>query len=150
MTFDGHGEEINTLFQLKCSCGHSRSRVLGHYWRNPDYGNLIVFIGPVALRCDLCGRVAELIDTDIHGYDAECGHGSVTNRGQGERAEFKCEKCGASSMEVSIRFEYPDDLFSDDFKKFHGRQQDLFSWVTILGKCHSCCQMNTITDFECA
>jgi hypothetical protein len=150
LTFDGHGEEINTLFKINCPCSHGRSHVLGYYWRNPNYANSIVFIGPVALRCDLCGEITELIDTEVHGYDAECGHGSATRRGEGERAEFRCEKCGASPMEVSIRFEYPDDLFNADFKTFRGREQDLFTWVTILGKCCSCSRKDVITEFECA
>ena len=148
ITFDGHGEENNTVFRLSCPCGHGRSRILGHYWRNPHY-DTVVFVGPLALCCEACGQVTELIDTDVHGYDAECGHGSATARGEGERVEFKCEACGASSMEVSVRFEYSDDLFDSDFKRFRGREQDLFSWVTILGKCCSCSHATSI-DFECA
>ena len=37
VTFDGHGEELNTVFRLFCLCGHDRHYVLGHYWRSPDY-----------------------------------------------------------------------------------------------------------------
>lgn len=79
VTFDGHGEELNTVFRLSCRCGHDQHYVLGHYWRNPDYRNVLVFLSPIALRCGACSRVTELIDTDIHGWDAEIGGIVATN-----------------------------------------------------------------------
>jgi hypothetical protein len=150
VVFDGHGEELNTVFGLRCTCGHTTHFVLGHYWRNPDYNNRLVFLGPIALRCKACEKVTELIDTDIHGYDAELGHVYTKMREDGERAEFKCEACGVQSFEVYARFEYTEDLFGDDFEDFRGREQDLFSWFSLVGTCSSCSQMHGVADFECA
>jgi hypothetical protein len=36
VAFDGHGENLNTVFLISCRCGHDRHYVLGHYWREPD------------------------------------------------------------------------------------------------------------------
>ena len=149
VTFDGHGEEINTVFRLNCRCGCGEFYFLGYYWRNPHY-NVVVFVGPLALRCKSCGKVTELIDTAIHGYDGEWGYKTSNVRREGERAEYRCDKCGSSSMEVFVRFEYPDDLFDDDFEGFRGREQDLFTWFSALGKCASCTRILAVTEFECA
>lgn len=107
-------------------------------------------MGPLALRCESCGAITELIDTDIHGYDAELGHGPCTMRGQGQRSEFACDLCGPAPMDVVVRFEYSEDLFDDEFKDFRGREQDLFSWFTVLGRCSGCPRLITVADFECA
>lgn len=150
VAFDGHGEELNTIFSVSCSCGHNRHFILGHYWRNPAYKNVLVFVSPLALRCEACGEITELIDTDVHGYDSELGNGSCTMRGKGRRDEFKCEECGVHPFNVYARFEYPDDLFTDDFQDFRGREQDLFTWFSLVGTCSNCSRLRAITDFECA
>lgn len=159
VTFDGHGEKLNTIFRLACSCGHEKAYVLGHYWRNPDYHNIEVFISPLALECNSCGKITELIDTGRHGYDSEFCSGSATKRGKGRRQRFRCEKCGPMPMQVHARFEYPGEIFGADGlveeiaeeggKDFRGREQDLFSWFTAVGKCSGCSKLLTI-DFECA
>ena len=149
IVFDGHGEELNGIFRVWCGCGELTHYVLGHYWVNPDYKNLEVFLSPLALRCISCGKINELIDTDIHGYDAELGHGSGTVRGEGERDEYKCKNCGVQPFEIIARFEYSEELFGKDFEDFRGREQDLFSWFTLLGRCTSCKEVWHIADFEC-
>ena len=45
---------------------------------------------------------------------------------------------------------YPDDLFDGDFPEFTGREQDLFTWFSLLAKCCRCSQLLAVTDFECA
>jgi hypothetical protein len=167
IVYDGHGspsqlnidasrvkieapEYSNPVFWLLCSCGHDTHFVLGHYWRNPDYRNVLVFVSPLALRCGGCGKVSEMIDTDIHGYDGEIGDIAATHRGEGERAEFVCDKCGPREFQVFVRFEYPDDLFDGEFDKFRGREQDLFTWFSLIGKCVGCGRLLSVTDFECA
>jgi hypothetical protein len=150
ISFDGHGEELNTIFRLSCRCGDDRHYVLGHYWRNPDYGNQLVFLSPIALRCEACERVTELIDTDRHGYDGELGGIVATKRGEGDRVEFACEECGPKPFRIWVRFEYPDDLFDRSLREFRGRQQDLFNWFSLIGQCSGCSRLRPVTDFECA
>jgi hypothetical protein len=167
VTFDGHAsppqldteapgvriegcEHTNPVFWLFCSCGCNSHFVLGHYWRNPDYRNELVFLSPLALRCSACGKITELFDTAIHGYDAESGGISACCRGEGERTEFACETCGPQQLQVFARFEYPDDLLGPDSEQYRGREQDLFSWFSLLGKCLRCGRLVEVTDFECA
>ena len=147
--FDGHGEELNTAFRLACSCGRREHRVLGYYWHNPDF-QVEVFLSPLALRCDACGTVEELIDTAIHGYDGEYAGMPATMRGEGERSEYACAACGPQPFEIYVRFEYPDDLFEDEDEEIRGREHDLFTWFSLVGQCQRCEQLRKITDFECA
>jgi hypothetical protein len=167
VTFDGHAspsqlgknalsvriegpEHINPVFWLRCDCGCDSHFILGHQWRNPDYGNVAVFLSPLALRCNKCGKTTELFDTAIHGYDAELCAFASSHRGEGERTEFICEKCGPRETQVFVRFEYPDDLLQSEFDKYRGREQDLFSWFSLIGKCAGCGRLIEVTDFECA
>ncbi len=94
--------------------------------------------------------MTDLLDTDIHGYDAELGHISATMRGEGERTVFECPTCGRQSLEILVRFEYPDDLFKGDFPEFVGREQELFTWFSLVGKCPKCSQTLSVAEFECA
>jgi hypothetical protein len=143
-------EHVNPVFWLRCTCGCDSHFVLGHYWRNPDYGNVLVFVSPLALRCSACGKVSELLDTAIHGYDPEVGGISATYRGEGEQAEFACDKCGPRQFQVFARFEYPDHLAAAHFDDYRGRWQDLFSWFSLIGKCTGCDRLIAVTNFECA
>jgi hypothetical protein len=143
-------ELLNPIFRLACTCGHDHHHVIGHHWRNPDYSNVLVFLSPIVLRCASCGKETEVIDTDRHGYDAELGHIVATARGEGDRGEYRCDQCGPQAFRIWVRFEYPDDLFRRTFKGFQRRQQDLFSWFTLVGKCPCCSRELDITDFECA
>ena len=141
---------LNTVFWLHCVCGNDSHFVLGHYWQNPDYDNELVFVSPLALRCSTCGKVTELFDSDIHGYDSEVGGMSANYRGEGERTEFACDKCGPRQVQVFARFEYPDDLMGPEYDEYRGREQDLFSWFSLVGKCAGCGRLVDVTDFECA
>jgi hypothetical protein len=68
--FDGHGEELNTVFKLSCICGSPLHTVLGHHVQNEWKGREItVFVGPLLLRCEACGKQSPLLDTAIQGYD---------------------------------------------------------------------------------
>jgi hypothetical protein len=147
VTFDGHGEQLNPTFAIGCQCGHRRFIVLGHYTTNRD---ILIYVSPLALRCESCHAITELLDTDVHGYDAELGHGATTIRVEGEFEEFKCDQCGPIPMEIYTRFEYPDDLFDDDMPECRGREQELFTWFSLHARCSGCSRMLDVTDFECA
>jgi hypothetical protein len=48
---------------------------------------------------------------------------------------YACPTYGLQPFEIFVRFAYTDDLFDGDFKEFAGREQDLFEWFNLLGKC---------------
>jgi hypothetical protein len=143
-------EHINPVFALSCQCGSSRHYVHGYRWTNPDYHNVIVFLSPIVLECVACGKMTDLLDTDIHGYDAELGLITATVHAEGDRVVFECPTCGRQPLDAFVRFEYPDDLFSDAFQEFTGREQDLFTWFSLVGRCPQCSQLLAVADFECA
>jgi hypothetical protein len=143
-------EHINPIFALSCHC-HSKHHLVHCYrWVNEDFNNAVVTLSPLALECAACKKVTELLDTDIHGYDAELGHGSTTVRAEGDLIVYECANCGQQALEAFVRFEYPDDLLDGSFSDLIGREQDLFSWFTLVGKCRTCSNMLTVADFECA
>jgi hypothetical protein len=90
-----------------------------------------------------------LLDTDAHGYDAELGNGTATVRGQGARVVFECPRCGRKPLQAFVRFEYPDDLFEGDYPGFAGREQELFTWFSLVGRCSQYSQVVPVADFEC-
>jgi hypothetical protein len=144
---DGHGEDLNTFFQLVCDCESDTGQISGYSWNNPDFNNENVFISPYSFICTKCQRNELVFDSDIHGYDGEFTGYPCTARGEGEKKNFSC-KCGCQEFKVTVRFEYPDDLFDDE--DFEGRQQDAFTWFNILGECKNCSAQITIADIECA
>ncbi|MCB9849630.1 MAG: hypothetical protein H6817_02880 [Phycisphaerales bacterium] len=141
----------STVFRVRCTCGQDRLFIEGFDWRNPDYGNESVFVGPISLRCSACGAVKVAINTDIHGYDSELGHGSCTVSGEGEQKQFACPTCGPGPLAVLARFDYPTDIFVEpDFVEYAGRFQDLFDWYWLYAECGWCNQVLDVTNFECA
>ena len=149
--FDGHGEALNPVFQVRCKCGHDKGIIKGYFWVNPDNAdNRVLFMSTISVTCAECGTTRELIDTDKHGHDVEIGGFSCTGRSQGTEGSYQCAKCGSENMEVFMRFEYSEELFDDDFVEARGREQDLFSWFSLHGRCGECGTTADITDFECA
>ena len=144
-------EHVNPVFALSCSCGADRHYVRGYQWTNPDFNNARVLLSPLTLECVSCGKVTDLLDTEIHGYDAELGAGSATVRAEGEKVVYECDQCGRQAFEVYVRFEYPDDLFFEgEFEDFAGHEQDLFTWFSLVGKCPQCSRLLAVADYECA
>lgn len=143
-------EHINPVFALSCRCGSDQHYVHCYRWSNPDYRNQVVILSPLDLECAACRTITPLLDTDTHGYDAELGHGAATARGQGERGVFECPTCGRQPFQAFVRFEYPDDLFDGDLPEFNGREQELFTWFNLVGRCPQCSQVLPVADFECA
>ncbi len=164
VSFDGHasgdpppgdsiieaGGTIDVCFILQCRCGKNRHRVFGYYWRNPDFRNELVYLSPLTAECIFCGKITDIIDTDAHGYDAELGGIVATARGLGAKGEFACDQCGSRPLALCARFEFIDDSFHSSDKVFRGREQELFSWFTLLGKCDGCSRIMTVAEFECA
>lgn len=143
-------EHINPVFALSCRCGGNQHYVHCYLWANPDFHNQLVTLSPLELECADCRAKTPLLDTAVHGYDSELGHGSATVRAQGAPVVFECPSCGQQPLRAFVRFEYPDDLFDGDFPEFAGRQQELFTWFNLVGWCPQCSQLLAVADFECA
>lgn len=143
-------EHVNPVFALSCQCGGPQHYVHGYRWSNPDVHDTVVFLSPLVLECAACRKMTHLLDTDVHGYDAELGHGTATVRAEGDPVVFECASCGRQPLDAIVRFEYPDDLFNGDFPQFAGREQELFTWFNLVGKCARCSHVLSIADFECA
>src|SRR5581483_2200764 len=86
---------------------------------NPrNKGDLLV--SPLAFGCSACGRVTELLDTDVHGYHAEVGKleggvGSAKLRGSGTRTAYACPTCGKTVFRMIVGFVYWDfDIIEDE------------------------------------
>jgi hypothetical protein len=149
LLFDGHGEELNSFFSIRCKeCSGDSFHVHGFNWTNPDSGETF-FIGPVEVVCGSCKSTHILFDISKHGYDAELEHGCCSATNEGEAAEVQCT-CGSISNHLVARFEYTDDLFDDDFSEAKGHESDFFSWFSLFGKCENCGIQEEILDYECA
>lgn len=96
------------------------------------------------------GKRTDLIYTDAHGYDAELGYIVATAVDEANPAVYECPKCGRQPLDVFARFKYPDDVFDGDFTEFAGHEEDVVTWVSLVGKCCRCPQLLAVTDFECA
>lgn len=143
-------EDITVVFRISCQCGQSRFQALGHYWQHPDTKE-VVFLSPLTLKCDSCGKAALLFDIREHGYDGEQGE-CWSARGEGEPEPFKCDECGPATFEIYTKFNYPDDLFDEDedLDFAHGREQDFFDWFSTHGRCSGCSELLEVIDYECA
>ncbi len=145
--FDGHGEEWNPVFAITCACGGTEFRISGYALTEPDCS---LFLSPLEACCTKCGQGAPLLDTDVHGYDAELGHGSCSRRAEGTPDQFRCPGCSAERGLLFTRFEFTQDLFDGSFDDVQVEKEDLFTWVTCVSRCSSCAQDNIVADFECA
>lgn len=143
--FDGHGEELNITFKLQCTCGSQCGKILMQYYHDDG-----ILSDPISFQCDSCGKISPVFDSRYQGYDGELGHHSDEPEQKEAFKPYHCQTCHKSVMEIMVRFEYPDDLFDDDFDDFHGKEQDLFSWFTLLGTCQQCHTFQYIEDVECA
>jgi hypothetical protein len=148
--FDGHGEDLNPVFHISCKCGNETGKVRGYFWTNPDFNNTTVFISPFEFICTECGAESVFFDSAEHGSDAEFADFCSTARALGNPGVFACPECKNEIFKLFVRFEYSEDLFDDNFPEFKNRQQDAFSWFTLLGQCSECSCQLTITELECA
>ncbi len=145
--FDGHGEEWNPVFALSCSCGASEFQLKGYHLVEPEYS---LFLSPLEAVRTSCQTTTLLLDTDLHGYDAELGHGSGTRRAEGKESVFRCLDCSAERGSLFMRFEFTQDLFDGSFDDVQVQKEDLFTWVSCVSRCSSCGKQNLVSDFECA
>jgi hypothetical protein len=137
--FDGHGEPVNTVFELACPCGG----VLFTATCNVDTDEEVC--SPIAIRCDACAESRVIFDIGEHGYDAEVNH----DEGDDGEGPYDLETVAVDEpFEVVVRFEYPSDHLGDP--EWSGREHDLFSWFTLLARDPETKQLEHLYEFECA
>jgi len=150
---DGHPGELDTVFRLSCPCGEPGQHVLGDcVEKGGDASAWTADWGRLGLRCSLCGRAAEVFDVRQHGHDAEMVRDRfpLDRDLEGERCTFACPGCGGSRLLTHARFENSCDLLDSQTDKWRGKEQDLFTWFTLIGQCLACGEFAIVYDLECA
>jgi hypothetical protein len=147
----------NRFFALACPCGEALFSATGEMSLNTLIDQLLIY-GPLTIHCAACARSALVFDPRLHGLDAEIDHFPPTAiETPANRATFRCPTCRQTTFGLVARFEYPDNLLEalaagvDPGHPTHvGREQDLFTWFTLVGRCSACHQLTTIASQECA
>jgi hypothetical protein len=155
LTFDGHGSPLNTYWHLACRCGASEFRAEMYSGINPGWSETEpVLVGPITLSCASCHVSTVIFDPKTDGYDPVATGQSYSIVGSewsgAKKVTFACPKCSNEKLRYGTRFEYPDDLGSESFSGFRGREQDLFTWISLFFLCKECGFQGIATDCECA
>lgn len=144
--FDGHGEPVETVFSMQCNCGGKRFTLLTYV--EVDEGEAWE-MDPFSAICGDCRESRIIFDFRSHGYDGALGHNSWKGEPTGDPVELKSAALGPGPWEIIVRFEYGSDVLgSKDFPDWVGKEQDLFTWMTIVGKLGD--QVATVLEWECA
>ncbi len=142
--FDGHGHAVNVAFVLACLCGSEKFDVSAHFDEETEGADGPH--GPVGIDCPACDASGDLFDPDEHGYDAEMGLREKVD--PGDWYDGIPSAPVAPPYRVIVRLEYAlDQLGAPDFT---GREQDLFSWITILGQDAETGALVQLFEEECA
>jgi hypothetical protein len=138
-----------SVWQLACPCGSEHARLLGY--AISDYtdwpGGENIFISPIGFECAACGEVTEILDTDIHGYNAEVGKlepdgvGSVKYRGEGPRLAYPCPGCGGKLFAVTVGFVFWPGAIEVFLDEPGWRWEDFFSAFVCYCRCVGCGQL---------
>jgi hypothetical protein len=141
-TFDGHGEPVNAVFALACPCGHDRFMVV--CWIEDSEVR-----PPISIECAACEAEHVIYDPTRHGYDAVAG-GLPADPLDGDVWQDEIWPEGIDvPHQVLVRFEQPSDHLGGD-PDWKGREQDLFSWITILARDPETGTLAFLFDDECA
>ena len=143
-------------WSLTCGCGASKGMVLGYPLKecNPEYDGPPLFVSPLAFSCSACGKTTEIIDTDLHGYEAEIdkesGQHYPTVRGTGNRTAIPCPHCGATDFSVKAFCAHQAfDLFRTE-PDLAPCAQEYFDSFDCHGVCESCGKESSLANFELA
>ena len=147
-------DSCKSVWRLACACGEEQGRVLGYPlsdW-NSEYRGPECFLSPLAFECSKCGKVIEIIDTDVHGYHSqlariEGGVGSAKLRGEGPRSCFPCAACAAGFFAVMVGFVYWDGVFDFFLDEPDLPPEEFFIVFLCYGYCTACGHISDISDF---
>lgn len=138
--FDGHGEPVNAVFAISCPCGGD---LFTPYAMLDDDGTALP---PVVLACAGCGRECTVFDARIHGWDGALGN-APDDEPTGDREQLDASEI-ATPHQILIRFEMASDVLGDP--EWKGREQDLFSWITVIGRDADSQELEQLFDWECS
>jgi hypothetical protein len=123
--FDGHGEPVNSVFEIACTCGGQEFIASAHE------GEGGWSTDPLSIRCNACGLEQVVFNYCLHGYDGALGHYGEPKPPTTSRIVLTGEDIGQPPYRIAVRFEYPSDILGDDgFKDWKGREGELYSWFT--------------------
>jgi hypothetical protein len=139
--FDGHGEPVNAVFAVTCPCGGDTFIPYGS--AGPDHTDLRA---PYYLECDQCDESWMVFDPYTHGFDPEIEPGRTT-----PRTDLIEYEIGDTEVHAFVRFEMPSDHLGDpEERPYRGREEDFFSWFTLVGKDPESGRVAVLGDWECA
>ncbi|MEO7327696.1 MAG: hypothetical protein ABI193_03895 [Minicystis sp.] len=145
--FDGHGgDSIDAVFRLECPCGCDEFRSQGHAGEDGT-------LPPITVTCEECGRATVLFDPRLHGFDGAVGNNAGLHPTSGEPVDLQAEDNDEveSPCALYVRFEYPTDLFGGGAPPaWKGREQELYSWITLVGLMDELGELGTLFEYECA
>jgi hypothetical protein len=142
--FDGHGEPVNAIFELTCTCGNDVFVALGNDSVDDDDDE---YRSPIAIDCVKCDARRLVFDERRDGYDPQM------NPSDDDEDDDTSDLSGmawgglVAPYRMVIRYEYPSEHVGDP--ALIGREPELFSWVTILARTPSG-ELVTLFEQECA
>lgn len=149
-------EGPNRFFSLACPCDSAQFSVTGEVERHLLIHQDVV-VGAVTVQCRACMREISLFDPARHGYDVELDHFPPPPRPSVAPRHFECPACHRTDFALVARFEYSAALVAalergldSGYANHPGREQDLFTWFTLIGFCSGCAAVSTVSSVECA
>ena len=137
--FDGHDDSIDVVFAVACPCSGRLFTVSA--WFQGDEPR-----PPITIECSACLAKHVVFDVGKHGYDA--ADRTFEIEPEGDVADGLVPADFDPPHEILVRYEYPDEEPRDP--KWRGREQERFSWFTILARDATTAQLAFIFDEECA
>jgi hypothetical protein len=146
----------NRFHAVTCRCGGTIFHALGEIVENELIHQKVVKWA-VTVECAQCRQRRSLFDPSRHGYDIELDHFPVRRKAAGEQKPFPCPHCRGQVFSLIARFEYPPALLDavarridPGYPEHKGREQDLFTFFTLIGNCRDCQTSVTISSVSCA
>jgi hypothetical protein len=138
-TFDGHGEPVNSIFELACPCGSKL------FTATCGLASDNMVSPPIGIECDACEAIFEIFDPSEHGWDAVmCGDTFDEPAAYGDLVGEDIE----APHEIVVRFEHGSETLGDP--ELAGREQDVFSWFTLLARDAKSKRLAQLFEWECA
>jgi hypothetical protein len=140
--FDGHGEPVNSIFELACPCGSKLFTATCGIQTSDDINEVSP---PIGVECDACEAAFDVFDPSEHGWNAVlCGDTF-------DEPEAYDDLEGddiAAPHEVIVRFEHGSETLGDP--ELVGREQDVFTWFTLLARDPDTKRLEQLFEWECA
>jgi hypothetical protein len=141
-TFDGHGEPVNSIFELACACGGTLFTATCGIAIGDD-GNEVA--PPIGIACDACEAAYEIFDPSEHGWDAVMCGDELDEPDAFDDLEGDAI---AAPHEVVVRFEHGSNTLGDP--ALAGREPDVFTWFTLLARDPATGRYEQLFEWECA